>query len=125
MPARFGGPVPFSDRVKYLKDTFFYVTEEGYRQAQPLTGSGSLIVPTAAEVSGDFTGDFGTSANTATPVTGNPGGKGNTYLYDPTSPFVNGGKRSSLVLVGMQEWKSYCQCHSGELFQSDWKLDCG
>jgi len=32
----FGGPVPFSNKVKYLKNTFFWIVEEGYRQAQPL-----------------------------------------------------------------------------------------
>ena len=75
----FGGPVPFGQNVKYLKNTFFWVTEEGYRQAQPLTGSGALIVPTAQEAAGNFSGDCGAS---------NP-----AMLWDPTSPFV-AGKRS-------------------------------
>ena len=64
----------------YLKDTFFWITEEGYRQAQPFTGSGQLIVPTTAEAAGNFSGD---------PIT----------LYDPTSPFA-GGKRTN-VLMGV------------------------
>ena len=34
--------------MKYLKDTFFFITEEGYRQAQPLTGTGRLNCPHAA-----------------------------------------------------------------------------
>ena len=67
----FGGPVPFANKFKYTKDTFFYVTEEGYRQAQPLTGSGQLIVPTANEAAGNFTGD---------PI----------RVFDPTSPFALG-----------------------------------
>jgi trimeric autotransporter adhesin len=74
----FGGPVPFSDKVKYLKNTFFWVVEEGYRQAQPLPGSGTYIVPSPAELTGDFSNDTGTT------------------LYDPTSAFA-GGVRSSLL----------------------------
>ena len=80
----FGGPVPFSNKVKYLKDTFFWVTEEGYRQAQPLTGSGALIVPTAAEAAGDFSADLNNCSGSACSA---------VTLYDPTSPFV-GGKRT-------------------------------
>ncbi|QMV18628.1 carboxypeptidase regulatory-like domain-containing protein [Granulicella sp. 5B5] len=69
-----GGPVPFSDKVKYLKNTFFWIVEEGYRQAQPLPGSGSYIVPTPAELSGDFSGDTGVT------------------LYDPTTPSTGTGR---------------------------------
>ena len=64
--AAFGGPVPYSDKVKYLKNTFFWIVEDGYRQAQPLPGSGANIVPSAAELTGDFSAD-------------------NIKIYDPTS----------------------------------------
>lgn len=74
----FGGPVPFSNKVRFLRETYFYVTEEGYRQAQPLTGTGQLVVPTAAEAAGDFSGD---------PI----------KLYDPTSPFVGGVRTTPLM----------------------------
>jgi len=67
----FGGPVPFANKFKWTKNTFFFITEEGYRQAQPLTGSGQLVVPTPAEAAGNFNADP-------------------TILYDPTSPFANG-----------------------------------
>jgi trimeric autotransporter adhesin len=63
----FGGPVPFSNKIKYLKDTFFWLVEEGYRQAQPLVGTGAFVVPSPAELTGDFSGDTGTT------------------LYDPTT----------------------------------------
>jgi len=64
----FGGPVPLSHKFKVLDNTFFWVSEEGYRQAQPYTGSTTqLYVPTAAERTGDF------SADTSYP------------LYDPTT----------------------------------------
>ncbi len=75
-----GGPVPFADKTPWTKNSYFFITEEGYRQAQPLTGSGQLIVPTALEAAGNFTGD---------PI----------VLYDPTSPFVSG--KRTVVLTGM------------------------
>ncbi len=63
----FGGPLPFANKVSWLKDTFFWVDEAGYRQGQPLTGvTTSFYTPTVAERAGDF------SADTAYP------------LYDPT-----------------------------------------
>lgn len=69
-----GGPVPFSQKVKYLKNTFFWIVEEGYRQAQPLPGAGAYIVPTPAELSGNFSGDTGVT------------------LYDPTTPPTGTGR---------------------------------
>lgn len=73
----FGGPLPYSHKFKPLDNTFFWVTEEGYRQAQPYTSStSSYYVPTPAELSGDFSHD---SIN-GVPVT----------IYDPTQPFVAG-----------------------------------
>jgi hypothetical protein len=80
----FGGPVPLSDKVKYLKNTFFWVVEEGYRQAQPLPGSGTNIVPTPAELAGNFSNDF-TS----------------TYLYDPTTTTTVGGVTTRAALQGL------------------------
>lgn len=50
----FGGPVPFSKRMSWLNNTFFWVTEEGYRQGQPNTGTSQYYVPTPAERTGDF-----------------------------------------------------------------------
>jgi len=76
----FGGKLPFSNKSHYLKDTFFWVTEAGYRQAQPLVSSStSFWVPSADERAGNFTAD-------------------NITLYDPTQPFV-GGVRTA-VLTG-------------------------
>ena len=73
----FGGPLPFSHKIKPLDNTFFWITEEGYRQAQPYTSStSSYYLPTPAELSGDFSHD---SVN-GVPVT----------IYDPTQPFVAG-----------------------------------
>lgn len=77
----FGGPLfPFLDRkIKPLKDTFFWVTEEGYRQAQFYPGSSAVTrVPTLAERNGDFSAD-------AIP------------LYDPTATFSGGTRTATLA----------------------------
>jgi hypothetical protein len=80
----FGGKLPFSNKSHYLKNTFFWVTEAGYRQAQPLVSSStSFWVPSADERAGNFSAD---AANY------------NFTLYDPTQPFV-GGVRTA-VLTG-------------------------
>ena len=66
-----GGPLfPhfLTEKARWLDNTFFWITEEGYRQGQPISGSTqNYYVPTAAERLGDFTAD-------AT----------NGTLYDPT-----------------------------------------
>jgi hypothetical protein len=72
-----GGPVPFTDKSKWTKNTYFFITEEGYRQAQPLTGTGKLTVPTPLEAAGNFTGE--------------------PTLYDPTAPFVSGKRATPLM----------------------------
>ncbi len=75
----FGGPLPFSNKNRYLKNTFFWVTEEGYRQAQPFVSTTTqYYVPTVAERAGDFSADIGLP------------------LYDPTQPFVNGNRTAVL-----------------------------
>jgi hypothetical protein len=59
--AAVGGPlVPpaFKDKLKWLDNTFFWLTEEGYRQGQPISGSTqNYYVPTVAERMGDFSAD--------------------------------------------------------------------
>ncbi len=65
-----GGPLfPhfLTEKAKWLDNTFFWITEEGYRQGQPVSGSTqNYYVPTLAERQGDFTAD------------------GTNTLYDPT-----------------------------------------
>ncbi len=74
----FGGPLPFMKKFKPLDNTFFYVTEEGYRQAQFYPGSSATTrVPTLAERNGDFSAD-------AVP------------LYDPNAPFTGGTRTATL-----------------------------
>jgi len=79
----FGGPVPFSNKVRHLDKTFFWIVEEGYRQAQPLVGTGQYIVPSPAELTGDFSGDTGTT------------------LYDPTTTVTSGGVTTRAKLMGL------------------------
>jgi len=68
-----GGPLPFSDKIHYLKNTFFWATEEGFRQAQPLVSSNrSFYIPTSEERAGNFSLDTGFT------------------IYDPTQPFTGG-----------------------------------
>ena len=75
----FGGKLPWSNKNRYLKNTFFWVTEAGYRQAQPLVSSNtSFWVPSAEERAGNFTKD-------------------NITLYDPTQPFVEGVRTAVLT----------------------------
>ena len=83
----FGGPVPFSDKSRWTKNTFFWIVEEGYRQAQPLTGTGNNIVPTPSELTGDFTNDFGST----TPA-----------LYDPSTTTTVGATTTRAPLMGLK-----------------------
>jgi hypothetical protein len=80
----FGGPVDPTHKVRYLDQTFFWIVEEGYRQAQPLVGNGSYIVPSPAELTGDFSGDTGTT------------------LYDPTTTKTVAGVTTRSPLIGMK-----------------------
>jgi hypothetical protein len=70
-----GGPVPLPKILGGRDKTFFWVTEEGYRQRSPLTASNAFYVPTAAEINGDFSA-IGTVVNGAC-VSGR-------CIYDPT-----------------------------------------
>ena len=57
-----GGPVPLPSFLGGKDKTFFWATEEGYRQRSPLTSANAFTVPTALERSGDFS-EIGTVAN--------------------------------------------------------------
>jgi trimeric autotransporter adhesin len=79
----FGGPLPFSKKIHWLDNTFFWVDEAGYRQGQPLTGvTTSYYVPTAAERAGDFSADV------------------NYPLYDPTKRSSTGANTCRLSRLG-------------------------
>nr|WP_213806654.1 TonB-dependent receptor [Granulicella sp. dw_53] len=83
-----GGPIPLPKFLGGKNKTFFWVTEEGYRQRSPLTAANSFIVPTPLQLTGDFS-EIGTKLPNGTcgpgPLT--PAGAAGRCIYDPlTSP---------------------------------------
>jgi hypothetical protein len=78
-----GGPLApnWIKKPHWLDNTFFWVTEEGYRQGQPNTGTNSFYVPTAAERTGDYSADA-------------------VALYDPTQRAANGTDTCRLSKLG-------------------------
>jgi len=44
-----GGPIPLPEKLGGKDKTFFWITEEGYRQRSPLTASNAYVVPTALQ----------------------------------------------------------------------------
>jgi hypothetical protein len=67
-----GGPIPLPKVLGGKDKTFFWVTEEGYRQRSPLTASNSFIVPTDKERTGDFS-EIGTVTSPTTCTVGSDG----------------------------------------------------
>lgn len=63
-----GGPIPLPGFLGGKNKTFFWITEEGYRQRSPITIN-AFIVPTDKERNGDFSeigSPSGTTCNTGT-----------------------------------------------------------
>ncbi len=56
-----GGPIPLPNFLGGNSKTFFWITEEGYRQRSPIT-TNAFIVPTMRERAGDFS-EVGTVTN--------------------------------------------------------------
>jgi len=83
----FGGPLPFANKNRFLRNTFFWVTEEGYRQAQPyVSATTSYYVPTTAERRGDFSA-YAPANGSKTSCANTTGAAGGAcyILYDPTT----------------------------------------
>ena len=83
-----GGPASIPGLYKGKDKTFFWVTEEGYRQRSPLTAANSFVVPSPLQLTGDFS-EIGTKNPDGTcgpgPLT--PAGLPGRCIYDPqTSP---------------------------------------
>jgi hypothetical protein len=57
------GPIPLPKWLGGRDQTFFSVTEEGYRQRSPFVNSTSFVVPTALQRTGDFS-EIGTPSGT-------------------------------------------------------------
>ena len=94
----FGGPLfpGLQNKVKVLRNTFFWVTEEGYRQAQFYpSSSATTYVPTAAERNGDFSADLlAGSLNPASPD------YGKFVIWDPRVPVNAAGRRTTPISDG-------------------------
>lgn len=74
-----GGPVPLPKWLGGKDKTFFWLTEEGYRQRSPLTAVNSFAVPTPLQLTGDFS-EIGTVDAAGNCISGR-------CIYDPlTSP---------------------------------------
>ncbi len=58
-----GGPIPLPHFLGGKDKTFFWLTEEGYRQRSPLTASNAFVVPTDKQRTGDFS-EIGTVTGT-------------------------------------------------------------
>ena len=94
----FGGPLPFSQKSRFLKNTFFWVTEEGYRQGQPNTGTTNFYVPTAAERAGDFTA-YAPNNGSLTTCPATSVQPSCFVVFDPTS-YAGGTRKSYLQETG-------------------------
>lgn len=86
-----GGPLPLPKLLGGTKKTFFWVTEEGYRQRSPLTSSNSFTVPTALQRGGDFS-EIGTVANGAC--------SSGRCIYDPLTSTISGTTVSRTPFAG-------------------------
>ena len=64
-----GGPIPLPKKLGGKDKTFFWVTEEGYRQRSPLTASNAYVVPTALQ-RGTSVADAGNFSEIGTVVGG-------------------------------------------------------
>ncbi len=88
-----GGPIPLPHILGGKDKTFFWLTEEGYRQRSPLTSAVSFAVPTAAERSGNFSDLGGVVNTTGVCVSGR-------CIYDPLTSVTVAGKVQRTAFPG-------------------------
>ncbi len=86
-----GGPIWIPHVYDGRNKTFFWITEEGYRQRSPLTASNSFVVPTALERTGDFSQTLTQNPITKALVPLN--------IYDPATSFGVGGARQQFSVA--------------------------
>ncbi len=87
-----GGPIWIPHVYDGRDKTFFWITEEGYRQRSPLTASNSFVVPTALERAGDFSQTLTVNPTTKALVPLN--------VYDPATAFTGGSRQQFSVASG-------------------------
>src|SRR6267154_2826892 len=86
-----GGPILIPHVYDGRNKTFFWLTEEGYRQRSPLTASNSFVVPTALERAGDFSQSLTVNPSTKALVPLN--------IYDPATTFTAAGSRQQFSVA--------------------------
>jgi hypothetical protein len=86
-----GGPILIPHVYDGRNKTFFWITEEGYRQRSPLTASNSFVVPTALERAGDFSQSLTVNPSTKALVPLN--------IYDPATTFTAAGSRQQFSVA--------------------------
>src|SRR5258708_11284729 len=84
-----GGPILIPHVYDGRNKTFFWITEEGYRQRSPLTATNSFVVPTALERAGDFSQSLTVNPTTKSLVPLN--------IYDPATAFSSGSRKQFSV----------------------------
>jgi hypothetical protein len=78
-----GGPIPLPKFLGGKDKTFFWVTEEGYRQRSPLTAANSFVVPSPLQLTGNFS-EIGTvTGNVCTAGSATPAGQAGRCIKDP------------------------------------------
>ena len=122
----FGGPVPFSQKNRWTKDTFFWITEEGYRQGQPNTGTNQYYVPTLAERTGDFSA-YAPANGSTTSCAGTTGAAlGACYIvYDPTTSPTGAGRVSYLQETGKNAIPAAAINTIGQAIANDFPVPTG
>ena len=83
-----GGPVPLPKFLGGKGKTFFWISEEGYRQRSPL--GNSSFVPSDLDRIGDFSQDKVVVGGVTSPL----------KIYDPASPIVGGSRLQFSVANG-------------------------
>jgi hypothetical protein len=81
-----GGPIPLPKFLGGKNKTFFWITEEGYRQRSPLTASNVFVVPSPQQLTGNFT-DIGIidGAGICQPGSATPAGQAGRCVKDPVT----------------------------------------
>ena len=88
-----GGPIPLPKWLGGKDKTFFWITEEGYRQRSPLTAANSFPVPSLAQRSGDFSDLGGVTDAAGNCLSGR-------CIFDPLTSTVVNGKVVRKAFVG-------------------------
>jgi hypothetical protein len=107
-----GGPIPLPHFLGGKDKTFFWITEEGYRQRSPIT-TNAFTVATDKERAGDFS-EIGTVTSPTTCATGTDG-KDAICIKNPATGlyFANNNLAGSINPVGQAILNTYPHANTG------------